>query len=100
MATGIQDQREIVADTETILYTIPTEKKGTYTLSLTNNTSDSATVEIWFTTTTTSLAKRYANEVFERSIFFNGLHLAVGQKVIIKVSKAATSTLKGVEGAI
>lgn len=98
--SGIKNQSSVLASTETTLYTVPASKEGTYDVMAVNTTDTEATAELWFTTTTTTDAKKYAKEQFERSIHFKGLILDAGQKIIIKTTQATSVTVKGVEASV
>lgn len=101
MSSGVQAQVNVPADTETIVYTVPTDYVGVYKITA-RNTSDAAKaiIQIWYTKTTTSDEKKEWVEQFERSFSVSGEVLDEGQKIIVATSKACVVTVKGIEEAV
>lgn len=101
MASGIQAQVSLAADTETTIYTVPTGYVGVYKITARNSSENTkAVIHIWYTTTTTSDVKKEWEEEFERSFSVSGEVLDAGQKIIIKTSNASVVTVKGLEEAV
>jgi hypothetical protein len=101
MSSGVQAQVNVPADTKTTVYTVPTDYIGVYKITA-RNTSDEAkaTIQVWYTKTTTSDEKKEWEEQFERSFSISGEVLDEGQKIIIETSEACIVTVKGIEEAV
>ena len=91
MGTGRLATLDITsAATDTLFYTIPSNKTSSFSMCFTNRTSDNALVRIAFTTTSSITADEYVaydvalypNEIYER----NGFILVAGQYVYVRSS--------------
>ena len=100
MSSGVQAQVSVTADTETTIYTVPAGYVGVYKITARNIVDTKATIQIWYTETTTSDEKKEWAEQFERSFSVSGEVLDAGQKIIVEASENCVVTVKGIEEAV
>ncbi len=95
--SGIKAQISIPANTQTVVYAVPSSTIGVFKTVIRNKTMEKAAIKIWHTDGTAAEENKTYEDIIEKGIILSGDILSNGQKIIIEATKDMHVTIMAME---